>query len=169
LCTTCVLYLRVYECVLWGHRACSNNSSLRLRYFRRFGALRAQRSRRSWCDSGVAFRILCWVFGRGYTSSAVRDGSTTRFSPTTGHEHHKSALEKTYTVASATTKRLPSITSSAAVPPGVPSARPRHDNRGQCLVHKIDFTEFVVTALLPSGSKIVTYEMITHILQCSLY
>ena len=42
LCTSCVLFLRVYESMLWGHRACSNQSSLRLRCFRRFFALRAQ-------------------------------------------------------------------------------------------------------------------------------
>ena len=42
LCTSCVLSLRVYEGMLWGHRACSNKSSLRLRCFRRFCALGAQ-------------------------------------------------------------------------------------------------------------------------------
>jgi len=62
LCTSCVSFLRVYESMLWGHRACSNKSSLRLRCFRRFCALRARWSRRSRCDSGVAIRILCWVF-----------------------------------------------------------------------------------------------------------
>ena len=42
LCTSCVLFLSVYESMLWGHRACSSKSSLRLRCFRRFCALRAQ-------------------------------------------------------------------------------------------------------------------------------
>jgi len=36
------MFLRVYDCMLWGQRAYSNESCLRLRYFRRFGALRAQ-------------------------------------------------------------------------------------------------------------------------------
>jgi len=62
--------------MLWGHRAYSNKSALRLRYFRRSCALRALWSRRSCCFSGVALRILCWVFRRGYTPSAVRAGST---------------------------------------------------------------------------------------------
>jgi len=41
LCTSCVLFLTVYESMLWGHRACSNKSSLRLRCVRRFCGLRA--------------------------------------------------------------------------------------------------------------------------------
>jgi len=36
MCTSCVLFLMVYECMLWGHRACSKESSLRLRFFRCF-------------------------------------------------------------------------------------------------------------------------------------
>jgi len=79
---SCVLFLSVYQSMLWGHRACSNKSSLRLRYFRRFGALRAQCSRRSRRDSGVAFRILSWVFRQRYTPSAVTAGSTTERSTT---------------------------------------------------------------------------------------
>jgi len=41
MCMSCVLFLRVHECMLWGHRAYSNKSALRLRQFRRSDELRA--------------------------------------------------------------------------------------------------------------------------------
>jgi len=77
LCTSCVLLLRVHECEFRRHPASSNKSALRLRYFRRSGALRDLRSRVLCCFFSATLCILCWAFRRGYTPPALRAGCST--------------------------------------------------------------------------------------------